>query len=487
MTALDQAIIKAYRKPAPRGKAVEEPVVLSARIARPAVPLSKALAELSQVTSAIPPVGPAIAELLADAVRAAQSVQPLDAVQNLAEVARAVVDPSSASDANVSPQVAATASAVRAVLPVAAAVAAPAAAPIVASTLAAVEAVQEAAAKQHVDQDSAAEPARQTTSELFESPGLGTMLKRKVAAPKANATAETFDRHQSAETQATVQTVAAKIMQATAPALVQMATGQPAVHVLPSPPESKTVNPSVPKAEDSPVATSPATTQTAPPEWHPMLQVDRVVWPSACARLQGTAAEALDQWVTALQAMQITGQKAISMASCTDGEGVSTLLLAAARKLSSAGVRVALVDGNMARPTLASSIGLLPQVGWENAMSGELPLEDAVIESELDHVAVLPTIHAPAEISTATIASHMATLSKYFDFVLVDLGALYIGEDLEGDPWNEAAAGIAATTAGTILVQNVRKTTPNRIADAQRQLEQAGVTLLGMIQNFVVG
>ena len=56
MTALDKAIIKAYRKPAPQRDSDAEPVVTSMRLTRPAVPLSRALADLSHLPAAVAPV-----------------------------------------------------------------------------------------------------------------------------------------------------------------------------------------------------------------------------------------------------------------------------------------------------------------------------------------------------------------------------------------------------------------------------------------------
>ena len=305
--------------------------------------------------------------------------------------------------------------------------------------------------------------AIQSTAEVFESPGLGSMLKKKRAAP--------------VETLAPPQSIAAKIMTATPPDIKDGEADRlpdievPAVAPIQVPMDAG-LAPDASVSDVSPLAMTIADSML--PKWHPMLQVDRIVWPSACSRLQGMAAEALDQMVDGLRKIQSSGKKVIGMASCGDGEGVSTLLLAAARRMSSQGLNVAVVDANLARPTLASAIGLLPQLGWENALSGDTPLEDVVIESEADHLAILPTIHAPAELSAEAVESHLATLAENFDSVLVDLGSLYAADG----QWNDAASEIGARTGGMILVQNVRKTTPNRLADAQSHLEQSSASLV---------
>jgi Mrp family chromosome partitioning ATPase len=330
--------------------------------------------------------------------------------------------------------------------------------------------------KSEVEKPAVSTIERPSTAELFESPGLGAMLKKKSVV--------------RAETLQESRTIAAKLMTATPPLAQDEETVQSPAAEMPIADATHFDNHRSPTdtglpseasgSDESSLATTIA--ESVLPKWHPMLQVDRIVWPSACSRLQGMAAEALDQMVDGLRKVQTAGRKVIGMASCGDGEGVSTLLLAAARRMSSQGLSVAIIDANLASPTLAAAIGLLPQLGWENALAGDAPLEDVVIDSEADHVAILPTIHAPAEISAAAVESHLATLALYFDSVLVDLGSLFAADG----EWNEAASEIGARTGGMILVQNVRKTTPNRLADAQSYLEQSGVALVGTIQNFVV-
>ncbi|MGO9109384.1 MAG: hypothetical protein ACLP9L_09135, partial [Thermoguttaceae bacterium] len=68
------------------------------------------------------------------------------------------------------------------------------------------------------------------------------------------------------------------------------------------------------------------------------------------------------------------------------------------------------------------------------------------------------------------------------DVVLVDLGPLAQVED-EGTPSRDVAARMDAV----ILVQNVRLTTPNRLAEARRRLAASNLRCAGTIQNFVAG
>ncbi len=223
--------------------------------------------------------------------------------------------------------------------------------------------------------------------------------------------------------------------------------------------------------------------------WRPLLQVDRVVWPSIHDRLQTTAAAALEQMTEGLLSICTSGSKVLGLASCASGEGVTTLLLAAARKLLSQGRKVVLVDANWGNPQLAQSLGLLPQIGWEETLCGGLPLEEVVIETLADGMAVLPVREPSASaITQEQIAASFDILAREFNVVLVDLGPLAEDEDEgtsspEGIPLRDVAAQMDAV----ILVQNVRVTTPNQLAEVQQRLAASNLRCAGTIQNFVAG
>jgi Mrp family chromosome partitioning ATPase len=259
----------------------------------------------------------------------------------------------------------------------------------------------------------------------------------------------------------------------------------------PSPTEigEATVIPTAPIAMTSPLppalASQSVTTSPAPSEdsWRPLLQVDRVIWPSISDRLQTTAPAAIEQMIQGLLAVCASGSKVLGLASCAAGEGVTTLLLAAARKLLSQGRKVVLVDANWSHPQLAQSLGLLPQIGWEETLGGGLPLEEVVIESLEDGLAVLPVRDPSANtIAQGQVAASLEILAREFDVVLVDLGPL---AQAEGE--DDSAREVTARMDAVILVQNVRVTTPNRLADVRARLAASNLRHAGTIQNFVAG
>ncbi len=225
--------------------------------------------------------------------------------------------------------------------------------------------------------------------------------------------------------------------------------------------------------------------------FQPMLQVDHYTWPSACRRLGTEAAHELDRMADGLAAAVIQGNKALAIGGCRSGEGTTTLLLCAARRLADRGHKVIMVDANFANPRLAQQLGLLPQFGWEEVLAGRLPLEEVAIESTRNELAVLPLL-APlsGEESSDTgdnpahdqsrLADSIRLLVENYDAVLVDLGPL---EDPDA-PGGALAQGIGAGLDGVVLVQDVRTTTDDKLAEIRRHLSAAGIAQPGIIQNY---
>ena len=145
------------------------------------------------------------------------------------------------------------------------------------------------------------------------------------------------------------------------------------------------------------------------------------------------------------------------------------------------------VNANWDNPQVAQSLGLMPQIGWEETLCGGLPLEEVVIESLADGLAVLPVCEPSAStVAPEKIAASLDILAREFNVVLVDLGPL--GEEA-GAPSAEGAAwpGAAARMDAVVLVQNVRLTPPHRLAEVHQRLAASNLRCAGTIQNFVAG
>ncbi len=223
----------------------------------------------------------------------------------------------------------------------------------------------------------------------------------------------------------------------------------------------------------------------APPEFKPAWQVERFTWPRVCRRLMARAAEEFDRLADALLAANARGQKVLAMASCCRGEGTTTLLLCAARRLAERGIKLVLVDADLNRPRLAKRLGVELQSGW-NEHSGEDAtfLGNAVVESAANNLA-LAAVREPTDDHNrgdwSRLAPCLDTLKNHYEMVLVDLGPLESIESV-GDFLGRTVGG---KIDGILLVRNPRITSEARLAAEQEQLNSSGVALAGLIENFV--
>lgn len=217
----------------------------------------------------------------------------------------------------------------------------------------------------------------------------------------------------------------------------------------------------------------------------PMLQVEGFVWPKICGRLRDAAADELDRLGHAIHRDIRRGRKVLAIAGCRRGEGATTMLLCIARRLIRREMKVVLVDANRADPMLAKSLGLLPEHGWEDVLSGQLPLEEVVVESIDGSVAILPLCRSeeggqPASVEPARIAEHLQTLRRSYDAVLIDLGP-WESSILTSPSPSDAIVGVDAV----VVVHNVASTAASHLDELQRRLAKSGIAPTGIVQNFV--
>jgi len=229
-----------------------------------------------------------------------------------------------------------------------------------------------------------------------------------------------------------------------------------------------------------------AAVETPARPFRPMLQVDRFVWPPVCNRLISAAGVELDRLSDAILAARDQGKRVLAIGGCRRGEGGTTLLLCVARRLTERGLRVALADADLADPQLAPRLGLQAHCGWESVWARQLPLAEVVIEAADTRLALLP-LREPLGASRgsldepAAVAEGLDTLAASYDLVLVDPGPL---EDFVGAV-GMPAGGIARRLDAAVLVQDVRVTGPERLAEMQRRLAAAGIARVGVVQNLV--
>jgi Mrp family chromosome partitioning ATPase len=237
-----------------------------------------------------------------------------------------------------------------------------------------------------------------------------------------------------------------------------------------------------PNDEITPAGDEPA--HSAAKEAAPLWELDRFQWPKTCQRLFADEHSYLAHAGGKLLAAVQDGLKVLAITGSRRGEGRSTLALCLARSAAQAGIQVAVMDVDFARPQLASKIGLEIAFGWQDAALGKVPLSEAAVKSLADNITVLPleTSAAGRSLSladprvTATVRAAAAT----FELLILDLGPIGPGEELVFPPGERCPLDAA------IVVRDLRFATAAESEAIGRRLQDAGVEAVGIAENFVV-
>ncbi|MBN1588750.1 MAG: hypothetical protein JW888_04480 [Pirellulales bacterium] len=216
--------------------------------------------------------------------------------------------------------------------------------------------------------------------------------------------------------------------------------------------------------------------------FRPLLQVDAFAWPPELTTVTPEAEAELEAVAAALLEPNGRRLSVVGLTGSTAEAGCTTLLLGSAGHLARRGLNVVLVDADETGPGLASHLGLLPSLGWEDVVAGRQPLAEVLIESIEDRLTLLPLCNPdqlaqlPNPSCTSTItASIFATLRQNYDIVLLDLGI----------PGQRITRAMDDLIDAVVLVHDVRRATADDLRSAQAQLARRHIACAGIIENFV--
>jgi len=255
--------------------------------------------------------------------------------------------------------------------------------------------------------------------------------------------------------------------------------------VEPQPIEETPITPAPPvvEAPKSEEVSEPATTTVPKRPYVPLWEVDRLTWPPLCEKLMhdqsGYFANASNKLLSVVRG----GLKVLGITGSRRGEGRTTLALCLARAAAQAGIHVALVDADFARPQLASMLGLETAYGWQEAAIGKIPLSEAAVKSLADRVTILPlevsTSEEPLSLADPRVTATLRATAATFELVLVDLGPLNATSESLFPP------GETCPLDAAIVVRDTRYASVNESRLVGDRLYDAGIEAVGVAENFV--
>ena len=238
---------------------------------------------------------------------------------------------------------------------------------------------------------------------------------------------------------------------------------------------------------DNAIAPSPA----AEPTFRPETTVSAFRWPRVCRALWEQYA---DQYEHIADILLTRGNRQpgrgglVGVSSLHAGDGCSTTLLCLAVALAARKTSVVLVDANFRAPRLAALLGTHPTATWQDVLEQGLPVAEAVIRAEADHVDLLPldarelTGREPngtklaAGLQTAITAG---VLRYAYDLVLVDLGAVLAPRTYA--TMSHLIRNMRIDAA--LMITNPQNAKTDDLTIAGELLDETGCELLGMIEN----
>lgn len=172
----------------------------------------------------------------------------------------------------------------------------------------------------------------------------------------------------------------------------------------------------------------------------------------------------------------------LAIVSASEKEGKTTTAIYVARAAAESGVRTALVDADLRRPSLLDKLGML-EVACPVGLSTLLTMPGTMVNSvqlRTDHenLTVIPAgpSHAnPAALLSGELFADVdRRLRTMFDFIVYDTPPLVIAAD---------GHVVAARAAGVVLVLDATSTRRTAVVTAVTQLRRARASLLGVVIN----
>ncbi|WP_435770493.1 polysaccharide biosynthesis tyrosine autokinase [Nocardioides sp. SYSU DS0651] len=184
---------------------------------------------------------------------------------------------------------------------------------------------------------------------------------------------------------------------------------------------------------------------------------------------------------TNLQFIDLDHQpRCLVISSAVPGEGKTMTSTNLAVALAQTGRNTLIIDADLRRPRVASTLGLDPAIGLTTALVGKTEIHDAIQVHEASGLHVLASGAKPpnpTEILQSKITQDLIRrLRSSYDMVIIDAPPLLPVAD---------ASVLAKLADGVIVVVRHGKTTRDQVGEAIKRLDQVGARLYGVVVNMV--
>jgi len=181
---------------------------------------------------------------------------------------------------------------------------------------------------------------------------------------------------------------------------------------------------------------------------------------------------------TLLTAGGPSGPQVVLISSANAGEGKTTIALNLASVLAQQG-KTCLLEGDLRRPMIGNSLGLEPQMGLVEVLSGKTSLADALVTAQnipaLSLLLVKSVPENPADLmASEEMRALLVELRRTFEYIVIDSPPVILFSD---------ASSLASLSDAVIIVSRYGRTTRRAVSRAAELLEEGQVRLVGVVLN----
>ncbi|MGJ6980381.1 polysaccharide biosynthesis tyrosine autokinase [Aestuariimicrobium soli] len=196
--------------------------------------------------------------------------------------------------------------------------------------------------------------------------------------------------------------------------------------------------------------------------------------------LAGLPGESLRKLRTNLRFVHVDDPvHSLVVTSANPGEGKSTVASNLARVMALSGQSVVLLDCDLRRPVQGKAFGIDSSVGLTQVLAGDISVDEALVETKVTGLRVLPAGRVPPNpselVGSRKMSELIASLSKDH-LVVIDAPPMLAVTD---------AALLARASGGALFVASAGRTPKDQLANCAKQLDLVGATLLGTVLNRV--
>jgi Mrp family chromosome partitioning ATPase len=171
------------------------------------------------------------------------------------------------------------------------------------------------------------------------------------------------------------------------------------------------------------------------------------------------------------------GLRTMMMTSALPGEGRTTVAIGIALAAASSGLRVALVDGDLAQPTLAEELRLDLDHSWVENVRRGLPMKEIAVHAIEDNLTLIPLLPTDSgrQATAVECAQMIESLKPSFDLIIVD-GPTADARDIKM---------LGTAIDSVIIVHDVNQSGEAAADLLAARMQRVGIDGVGIVENFV--